>query len=247
VSDAATGAVLTAVAGVIVFGLPDTYSAFHAHCSLSILLWLEAGRPDGRAEDFWADAVKQDELGEPPATDIAAVLTVISIAVCAPHLPDRQPIALTQTKCFANAMRQAQMSGGRAQFGWMFQYKLIMAFQGQGYLIAINHAVWREPSGYLIDVTPFHQNSINHPLTQDNAVIFLVDDRAEPDLVPLPSKFYALSDDEQSVEYVKQLAQREEEQFRLAYDAAKRQVGAGSRRRGRPQAGSRTGIYCALH
>ena len=39
-------------------------------------LWQEAGRPDGRAEDFWADAVKQ-EPREPPATDIAAVLTVI--------------------------------------------------------------------------------------------------------------------------------------------------------------------------
>ena len=39
-------------------------------------LWQEAGRPDGRAEDFWADAAKQEEFGE-PATDIAAVLTVI--------------------------------------------------------------------------------------------------------------------------------------------------------------------------
>jgi Protein of unknown function (DUF2934) len=40
-------------------------------------LWQEAGRPDGRAEEFWADALKQEEFGEPPATDIAAVLTVI--------------------------------------------------------------------------------------------------------------------------------------------------------------------------
>jgi hypothetical protein len=40
-------------------------------------LWQEAGRPDGLAEDFWARAVKLDELGEPPTTDIAAVLTVI--------------------------------------------------------------------------------------------------------------------------------------------------------------------------
>jgi Pentapeptide repeats (8 copies)/Protein of unknown function (DUF2934) len=39
-------------------------------------LWLEAGRPDGRAEDFWADATKLEEFGE-PATDIAAVLTVL--------------------------------------------------------------------------------------------------------------------------------------------------------------------------
>lgn len=42
-------------------------------------LWQKAGRPDGRrrAEDFWAIAVNLEELGEPPATDIAAVLTVV--------------------------------------------------------------------------------------------------------------------------------------------------------------------------
>ena len=40
-------------------------------------LWQGAGQPDGRAEDFWADAVVQEEFGEPPAADIAAVLTVI--------------------------------------------------------------------------------------------------------------------------------------------------------------------------
>ena len=39
-------------------------------------LWLEAGRPDGRAEDFWAAATRKEEFGE-PATDIAAVLTVL--------------------------------------------------------------------------------------------------------------------------------------------------------------------------
>jgi hypothetical protein len=35
-------------------------------------LWWEAGQPDGRAGDFWAEAVTQDQSGEPPATDIAA-------------------------------------------------------------------------------------------------------------------------------------------------------------------------------
>jgi hypothetical protein len=41
------------------------------------ILWREAGRPDGRSEEFWAEAVRQHELGKPPATDIDAVLTVI--------------------------------------------------------------------------------------------------------------------------------------------------------------------------
>ena len=40
-------------------------------------LWAEAGRPDGRAEEFWAEATRREELGEPPATDIAAALTVV--------------------------------------------------------------------------------------------------------------------------------------------------------------------------
>jgi len=38
--------------------------------------WLEAGQPDGRTAEFWAEAVEEDER-EPPATDIVAVLTVI--------------------------------------------------------------------------------------------------------------------------------------------------------------------------
>jgi hypothetical protein len=40
-------------------------------------LWQQAGRPAGRDQEFWSDAVKQEELGEPPSADIAAVLTVI--------------------------------------------------------------------------------------------------------------------------------------------------------------------------
>jgi uncharacterized protein YjbI with pentapeptide repeats len=40
-------------------------------------LWREADRPDGRDEDFWAKAVELEGFGDPPAADIAAVLTVI--------------------------------------------------------------------------------------------------------------------------------------------------------------------------
>jgi len=42
------------------------------------LLWSDAGQPEGRDEEFWANAVTQDALGEPPATDVAAVLAVIN-------------------------------------------------------------------------------------------------------------------------------------------------------------------------
>jgi hypothetical protein len=40
-------------------------------------LWLEAGRPEGNSDFFWAKAVEADEPGRRPATDIAAVLTVV--------------------------------------------------------------------------------------------------------------------------------------------------------------------------
>ena len=40
-------------------------------------LWEEAGKPEGRSEEFWHAAVNRETSGEPPATDIAAVLTVI--------------------------------------------------------------------------------------------------------------------------------------------------------------------------
>jgi uncharacterized protein YjbI with pentapeptide repeats len=41
-------------------------------------LWQKAGRPDGRAEDFWAQAIEREVAGEPsPPADIAAVLAVI--------------------------------------------------------------------------------------------------------------------------------------------------------------------------
>jgi hypothetical protein len=41
------------------------------------LLWETAGRPDRRGEAFWSAALLREKLGDPPSTDIAAVLTVI--------------------------------------------------------------------------------------------------------------------------------------------------------------------------
>jgi hypothetical protein len=40
-------------------------------------LWLQAGRPEDRSEQFWFEAVRLERLEEPP-TDIAAILTVIT-------------------------------------------------------------------------------------------------------------------------------------------------------------------------
>jgi hypothetical protein len=37
-----------------------------------------AGKPEGRDDEFWEEAVRREKLGDLPATDIAAVLTVIN-------------------------------------------------------------------------------------------------------------------------------------------------------------------------
>jgi hypothetical protein len=39
-------------------------------------LWLQAGRPEGRSEGFWVEAIRLERLEETP-TDVAAILTVI--------------------------------------------------------------------------------------------------------------------------------------------------------------------------
>jgi uncharacterized protein YjbI with pentapeptide repeats len=45
--------------------------------AIAYSLWEKAGKPEGRSEEFWTAAAEEEKLGEPPATDIAAVLTVI--------------------------------------------------------------------------------------------------------------------------------------------------------------------------
>jgi hypothetical protein len=52
--------------------LRDQRIAEHAY-----LLWESAGQPEGLSEVFWSRAVREESFGKPPATDIAAVLTVI--------------------------------------------------------------------------------------------------------------------------------------------------------------------------
>ena len=39
--------------------------------------WENAGRPEGRDEEFWRKSVEEEKIGEPTATDVEAVLTVI--------------------------------------------------------------------------------------------------------------------------------------------------------------------------
>jgi hypothetical protein len=142
-----------------------------------------------------------------------------------------QPLGLTNyapeswadiRRCFENAWRKADQDGGHARFGWMFQHKLVEAIPGPGYLIAIHHAVWCAPSGYLFDVTPLHPDPRNHPLAPGGDTLFLVDDLAQPVrsgrmIGPRPSQFFALDDDAQLAGHVQRLRAAEEEHCRRLY------------------------------
>ena len=143
-----------------------------------------------------------------------------------------QPLRLAQhcpegsaqpTSCFDNVRRKVQQAGGKVQFGWMFNYRVVEAIPGPGYLIAIHHAVWAAPDGTLIDVTPFHSNPLHHPLAPRRGVVFfLVDDTATlPEFAPLASRFYPLSGEQRLSDHVERLRRAEEQKCREIHDSNK--------------------------
>ncbi len=127
------------------------------------------------------------------------------------------------TKCFENVKRKVQQDAGRARFGWMFHYRVVADIPWPGYLIAVHHAVWHAPNGYLIDITPFHPEPKHSPLSSGGDVLFLVDDSATPVtrerlIAPRPSRFYPLSADERLITHVQQLVLKEEQECRQIYE-----------------------------
>jgi hypothetical protein len=154
-----------------------------------------------------------------------------------PHLEvfartiSREPLGLafhrpeawaTPTRCFENVIRQAGQKGGGALFGWMFHYRVVEDIPGPGYLIAVHHAVWRAPTGQLVDVTPLHDDPKHQPISPGGDVLFLVDANAQPIAVsstvgPRPSRFYPLDADERLVAYVRRLQEAEDEACRNLY------------------------------
>src|SRR5437763_4646975 len=97
---------------------------------------------------------------------------------------------------------------------------------GPGYVIAVPHALWHTPNGYLIDITPFHPEPKHRPLSSGGDVLFLVGDRAMPVttgrlVAPRPSRFYPLSADERLITYVSELVRKEEQDYRQIYEDSK--------------------------
>jgi hypothetical protein len=123
--------------------------------------------------------------------------------------------AASPTQCFSNAQGKAQESGGGVLYGWMFHHREATALPGQGYVLAVNHAVWHAPDKKLIDVTPFHDNPHHHPIVVNgDAVLFLIDSTAEPLRsdhagLALPSWLFPLTDGEAIAAYVAELTSKE--------------------------------------
>lgn len=144
----------------------------------------------------------------------------------------RQPIGLAYHRpepwasvlcCFANAAEKVRREGrGMVRYGWTFHYRVA---EGKGgYLFATHHAVWNLPEGWLVDVTPFHEDPKHHPHTHGGDVLFLVDDAAHPviiggEMTALPLRYFALGDDPRLLEYVDGLRREEERKCRELYES----------------------------
>lgn len=111
-------------------------------------------------------------LGPPETIDAA---TLAFCATIAPHAPVYVPVEPQPhgkvAYCFDNSVKQAEMHGGEAAYGWA-----IWRWPGR-WFEAEHHAVWRRPDGSLLDVTP----QLGDPVR----ILFLPD----PDKVFDPEKY----------------------------------------------------------
>jgi hypothetical protein len=117
-------------------------------------------------------------------------------------------------ECYVNAQKKAWWDGGSRRFGWMFNYLQFKGMPGEGCLKAIHHCVWQSKSFELVDVSPFHPDPRFEPLTQDGALVFLIDDQHKVmdhghHLIPWPSRYYAVSDEKPLVDHVRMLNEKE--------------------------------------
>lgn len=144
-------------------------------------------------------------------TAIENFATTISKQVLG-HVYHRPDPASYPTYCINNVLGYIQINGGRIRYGWTFHYRTNEDFGD--YLFATHHAVWQGLDGYLIDVTPFHQDVKHHPITNDGSIVFLVDDLAQPlkkdnKIIPLPLKFFAIQNDAELEKYLDRLRKKE--------------------------------------
>lgn len=133
------------------------------------------------------------------------------------YLPE---LSASPMRCFENVLRKVTQEGGQIQFGWTFLHRFS---PGKGdYLIATHHAVWYEPTGQLIDVTPMHEEEKHRPIAPSGEVLFLVDDLAKPVrmgivVAPLPLRYFPLAKTRELMVYLENLQRDEERQCAELY------------------------------
>jgi hypothetical protein len=126
----------------------------------------------------------------------------------AQYKPEAESKAL---QCFNNAFNKFDKDGGGVLFGWTFIYKISPLGR---YLIATNHAVWKSPEGYLIDVTPY-ENDI--PFSNNGKILFLADANANPIKTKtgefaLPNRYFPIDDSPELYEYLRKLTKKEQKE-----------------------------------
>lgn len=119
--------------------------------------------------------------------------------------------------CIGNVQKKVARKGGRSIFGWHFIVRVNEEYGS--YLLATHNAVWLCPEGTLLDVTPFNAEQKHRPITESGCILFLVDSNADPieqahSVLPLPSRFLALTDTPEMHSYLSNLALDEERQHR---------------------------------
>jgi hypothetical protein len=133
------------------------------------------------------------------------------------HRPEQMA---RSNRSFRNVADKVTYDGGAAIHGWVLAYRAGGDIPGEGYLLAEHHAVWHSPDGRLVDVTPYPKAALR-PISPGEDTLFLVDAGALPEkrgkhFIPLPSRAFALSEDEALVAYVAALNRQAEEEWRKA-------------------------------
>lgn len=117
-----------------------------------------------------------------------------------------------------NVLQKVQSNRGHALFGWAFLERE-SALHG-AYLVAVHHAIWiAEGSTVGVDITPLHESAKYQPYRPGGKLLFLLDTNALPKkiggaLAPLPSRFFAATDDPSLAAYVENLNNEEQAHFR---------------------------------
>jgi len=109
----------------------------------------------------------------------------------------------------ANVAAFIEEHGGTMRFGWCFHVR--PGPEEGHYLIATHHTVWHNPDdGHLVNLTPYHAEVAQQPVTHKGELLFLVDDAASPreegdQLLPQPDRYFAVGDSDSLMQHIAEL------------------------------------------